>query len=304
MLLENITLFRAIVRQGSLAAAARQTGLSTTTVSERLAALETHYGVALLNRTTRSISLTDEGRTLIDGAQVLLGEVEELESLIKTGAQTLSGPIRISAPIDLGRSGIAPIISAFAEEHPGISVDLLLSDGYVDLVGQGFDIALRFGDIADSTLRTRRLGQFRRVVCAAPGYLETHGRPREPADLQNHNCLTMRFGEMHDTVWKFQSGKKSYQIPVSGNLSVNDGALVRGWALQGYGVILKSELDIRNDLKAGRLVALLEDFSPPPRPIQLLLQPSRARPKRIAALADRITEYFRRADVQAKPTPW
>ncbi|MGB5064580.1 MAG: LysR substrate-binding domain-containing protein, partial [Candidatus Competibacter sp.] len=187
MLLNNIALFLQIVEKGSLTAAGREAGLSSTTVSERLSALEAHFGVVLLNRTTRAISLTEEGRTLVEGAKRVLGEVEDLETRIRLGAQALSGPIRISAPSDIGRTVVAAEINRFLSEHPAISVELLLSDGYVDIVGEGFDIALRFGPVTDSSLRVRSLGQKRRVVCAAPTYLENHGTPKKPVDLKGHN---------------------------------------------------------------------------------------------------------------------
>ena len=168
MLLNNIALFLQIVEKGSLVAAGREAGLSPATVSERLAALEAHFGVVLLQRTTRAIRLTDEGRALFEGAKLVLSEVEELETRIRLGAQTLSGPIRVSAPVDLGRTVVSAEIDRFLFDHPAISVELLLSDGFVDIVGQGVDIAVRFGVITDSSLRVRSLGQKRRVVCAAP----------------------------------------------------------------------------------------------------------------------------------------
>ncbi|CAN0583232.1 unnamed protein product, partial [Ectocarpus sp. 12 AP-2014] len=139
MFLDNLRVFMIIAEKGSLVAAARETGLSTTTVSDRLAALEAHYGVVLFNRTTRSISLTEEGRTLLEGAKSVLSEVADLDTRIRHGAEMLSGPIRISAPVDLGRSIISRAISTFTKENPAVSIELSLSDGYVDLVGQGFD---------------------------------------------------------------------------------------------------------------------------------------------------------------------
>ena len=136
MLLDNLALFLRIVEKGGLAAAGREFGLSPATVSERLTALERHYGAALLTRTTRAISLTDEGRTLVDGARRLLAEADELESRVRLGVQTLSGPVRLSAPADLGRERVVPVVDAFLAEHPGVTVDLHLGDGYVDVVGQ------------------------------------------------------------------------------------------------------------------------------------------------------------------------
>ncbi|UWQ52278.1 LysR family transcriptional regulator (plasmid) [Leisingera caerulea] len=289
MLIDNIRLFLMIAEKGSLVAAGRELGLSATTVSERLAALEAHYGVVLFNRTTRSISLTEAGRTLVEGARLVLGEVDDLDARIRHGAQTLSGPVRVSAPVDLGRSILSDVVADFAAEHPAISVELSLSDGYVDIVGEGFDIALRFGAVTDSTLRIRSLGEFQRIVCAAPSYIAAHGAPQEPGDLAQHNCLVMRFGRTLDNVWRFGSGKAQQAVTVRGNKTVNDGWLVRQWALAGQGIILKSELDVAGDLKAGRLVALLEDYLPPPNPLQMMFPPGRAQPRRVRVLAEAIS---------------
>lgn len=162
--------------KGGLAAAGREVGLSPATVTERLATLEAYYGATLLTRTTRAISLTEEGRLLVAGARRLLAEAEELESRIKLGTETISGPIRLSVAEDLGRTHIVPIIDAFLTEHPNVTVDLHLSDGYVDLVGQGFDFAIRHGVLVDSSLRSRSLGTNRRLVCASPAYLEEKAR--------------------------------------------------------------------------------------------------------------------------------
>ena len=286
MLIDNIRLFQTIAAKGSLVAAAREAGLSATTVSERLAALEAHYGVVLFNRTTRSLSLTDEGRTLLDGAKVVLAEIDDLDSRIRLGAETLSGPIRISAPVDLGRSAVSDVIADFTQQHPAISIELSLSDGYVDIVGQGFDLALRFGAVTDSSLRLRNLGHFRRIVCSAPAYLERKGTPRKPADLLHHNCLVMRFGTTLDNVWRFGAAQSAEEVTVRGNKTVNDGYLVRQWALAGHGIILKSELDVADDLRTGRLVALLEDYIAPPNPLQLMFPPGRSQPRRVRAMAD------------------
>ncbi len=288
MLLDNIALFLQIVEKGSLVAAGREVGLSSTTVSERLAALEAHFGVVLLNRTTRAISLTEEGRTLVEGARQVLGEVEDLETRIRFGAQTLSGPIRISAPSDIGRTVISAEINRFLSDHPAISIELVLSDAYVDIVGQGFDIAVRFGQVTDSSLRVRSLGQRRRVVCAAPSYIEAHGAPRNPFDLKNHNCLVMRFGMNLDNVWRLGPNAMKQIVTVRGDRVANDGALVRQWCLAGYGIILKSELDVGPDIRAGYLLELLPDYAPPATPVQMLFPPSRAQPRRVRALADRL----------------
>jgi molybdenum-dependent DNA-binding transcriptional regulator ModE len=201
MILDNLALFLRIVEKGGLAAAGREVGLSAASVSERLVALEKYYGAALLHRTTRAISLTDEGRLLVQGARRLLAEADELEALIRLGVEKISGPIRLSAPIDLGRSYLVPILDAFLAEHPEVTIDLNLTDGYVDLVGQGQDLAIRYGELADSTLRVKRLVENRRIVCASPAYLETRGAPQHPGDLVHHECLVMRYGLTTDRDW-------------------------------------------------------------------------------------------------------
>jgi DNA-binding transcriptional LysR family regulator len=287
MLLENLQLFLVIAERGSLIGAARETGMSSTRVSERLAALEAHYGVVLFNRTTRSISLTEEGRILEKGAKSVVREISDLDALIRFGAETLSGPIRISAPIDLGRSIVSNVIAAFTQENPEVSIELSLSDGYVDMVGQGFDLAIRFGKINDTSLRIHSLGNFQRLVCASPCYLQKHGAPKKPGDLTRHNCFVMRFGVNLDNVWEFGSGSKRQRIQVSGNRIVDDGSLIRSWALAGEGVVLKSELDVRDDISDGKLVSLLEKYLPPPTPLQLMLPPARSQPRRVSALAEK-----------------
>lgn len=182
------------------------------------------------------------------------------------------------------------VISSFTAEHPAISIELLLSDGYVDIVGQGFDLAMRFGTVTDSTLRTRNLGYFRRIVCAAPSYIAAFGAPQTPADLTQHNCLIMRFGTTLDNIWRFETEKEPQTVTVRGNKTVNDGSLVRKWALEGHGIILKSELDVAADLKSGALVALLEEYSFPPNPLQMMFPPGRAQPRRVRALAKSLSE--------------
>ncbi len=293
MLIDNISLFLLIVEKGSLAAAAREAGLSPTTVSERLAVLEAYYGVVLLNRTTRSISLTEEGRVLFEGARTVLSEVEELDSRIRTGATTLSGLIRVSAPEDLGRHVISGAIAGFQAEHPSIAIDLHLSDGYVDIVGLGIDLAVRFGAICDSSLRVKHIGSRKRILCASPAYLGTNGAPEVPADLRDHNCLLMRFGQNIDNTWVFLQGDVNHAVTVSGNLIANDGALVREWALEGRGIALKSEFDSADDIRKGRLLALLPEFEPPGSPLQILFPPSRAQPRRVRVFADYLIKTIR-----------
>jgi DNA-binding transcriptional LysR family regulator len=291
-LIDSLALFVRIVERGGLAAAGRDMGLSPAIVTERLAALEAHYGARLLNRTTRSISLTDEGRLLQDGARKLVSDAADMEARIKLGVDRLSGPIRISAPNDLGRHRIAQIIDVFMITHPQISVELLLSDGYVDLAGQGIDLAVRLGNLSDSSLNAVRLGANRRIVCAAPAYLKRHGIPLAPRDLLTHNCLLMRFGLGLDREWAFTEAGKTSTVIVNGNRIANDRGLVRQWCLQGHGVALKSYWDVKEDLRAGRLQALLSPFANPASAIHVLYQGGSSVSKRVRALIDTLVHGF------------
>jgi DNA-binding transcriptional LysR family regulator len=292
MILDNLALFLRIVEKGGLAAAGRELGLSAASVSERLVALEKYYGAALLNRTTRAISLTDEGRLLVQGARHLLAEADELEALIRLGVEKISGPIRLSAPIDLGRGTIVPILDAFLAEHPEVTIDLNLTDGYVDLVGQGQDFAIRYGELADSTLRVKRLVENRRIVCAAPAYLATGGTPQHPDDLVHHECLVMRYGLTTDREWPFLIDGKERRVIVQGHRIANDGELVRVWCRNGLGVARKSRLDVEADLKTGNLVEVLQDFSSGDTGLQIVYPATQAQSKRVRFLIERIAKVF------------
>ena len=288
MLIENLALFLLIVEKGGLSAAGREAGLSPTSVSERLAALEKHYAATLLTRTTRSISLTDEGRLLVDGARRLLADAEHIESSIKLGTDHISGLIRLSAPVDLGRNHIVPILDQFLEENPEVSVDLNLTDGVLDLAGQGIDFAIRYGALPDSTLRVRKLSEGRRVVCASPAYLRAHGEPQHPAELAQHPCILMRFGNNIHREWQFRSDGRSFKVSVSGRRIANDGDQVRQWCLAGHGLCIKSYIDVREDLNTGRLIEVLQAYSLPGVDLQIVYPSGHALPRRVKLLMDKI----------------
>ena len=183
---------------------------------------------------------------------------------------------------------VSEAINGFLDQHPGVRIELILSDGYIDIVGEGVDLALRFGPTDDSTLRVKGLGTSRQVLCAAPAYIATQGAPTVPADLKKHNCLVRRYGQKLDNIWRFSRDATKQIVTVSGDRVANDGALVRQWGLKGYGVIQKLELDVGPDIQAGRLVELLPDYTLPPMPCQILYPPARAQPKRVRAFADHL----------------
>lgn len=294
MLLDNLTLFLKIVEKGGLAVAGRDMGLSPATVSERLTALESYYGATLLKRTTRAIHLTEEGRLLVDGAKRLLAEAEELEARIKLGVNTVSGPIRLSAPADLGRHRIAPLIDDFLARHPAVNIELILSDQYSDMIQSGLDCAIRFGDLDSSTLKVKKIGESRRVVCAAPSYLATHPAPISPCDLEQHNCLIMRFGQKLDNEWPFHIDGRKCKILVKGNRIADDGGQVRNWCLAGHGIAYKSNWDVKDDIAAGRLVALLEEFATTASQIQIVYPQTAVMPHRVRLFIDFLADGLTR----------
>ncbi|MDO3444965.1 LysR family transcriptional regulator [Agrobacterium sp. V1] len=300
MLLDNLSLFLRIVEKGGLSVAGREAGLSAATVSERLASLEAYYGATLLTRTTRAISLTEEGKALVDGARRLLAEAEELESRVRHGVDVISGPIRISAPEDIGRRLLLPIIDTFLDEHPAVTIDLNLTDGNLDLVGQGIDFAIRHGLLADSSMRARSLGENRRIVCAAPSYLQENGTPEHPDDLAQHDCIIMRFGQNLDREWPFVIDGAMRKVAVRGRRVVNDGGVVRDWCRQGRGIALKSIRDVDADLASGTLVELLADFAAGSTALQIVYPPSAVQPRRVRMLIDRIAKALSTVHI-AKP---
>lgn len=296
-IVDSLDLFIRIFERGGLAAAGRDLGISPAVVTERLSALEAHYGARLLNRTTRALSLTDEGRLLLDSARQLVSDANDIEARIKLGVNQLSGFIRLSAPIDLGRNIISDTVNTFIEAHPAVSVELHLSDGYVDLAGQGIDLAVRLGHLKDSSLNAVRLGANRRIVCAAPSYLQQHGTPKTPSDLSQHNCLLMRFGSGIDREWAFNEDGSIRMVMVSGNRVTNDGSLVRQWCLQGYGIALKSYWDVKDDIAQGRLLALLTDYAPADNSVQVVYQGGKNIPKRVRALIDALIVAFSQVSI-------
>ena len=260
--LGDIELFVKIVRHKGLAAAGREQGLSPASATARLNRLEENYGVRLLNRTTRSVTLTDEGRVFYESCARILADINQAEETLTTGQSALAGSLKITATIDLGRSVIAPLLNKFVRENPNVSVHLTLIDQVVNLVEGGYDLAIRYGSMQDSNLIARKLADNRRMLCASPEYLEKNGHPRTPDDLKNHDCVGMVREEQHLRHWYFvRNGVRSSQV-LNMVMSSNDGHQIRQWALDGLGIALKSYWDVRTDLASGRLVSLLEEYNP------------------------------------------
>jgi len=260
--LGDMNLFVHIVKNGGLAAAGRELGLSPASMSARLNALEARYNTRLLNRSTRHVSLTETGKEFYDACLNILADVNEVETNLLGAQGVLSGTLRITAPSDLGQQHIMPVLSTFIEKHPEITPHLHLSDDLISITEKSFDCAIRYGELADSNLVARKLAESYRVLVASPDYLKKKGTPKRLQELEKHDCLIMTRGIEPLTHWHFHSKDKAEIITIKAKRSCNDGALIRRWALEGAGIALKSYIDVADDLKADRLVSLLENTKP------------------------------------------
>jgi DNA-binding transcriptional LysR family regulator len=251
----DMVVFVHVVETGSLSAAARDLHLSVAVISRRLSRLEERLGVRLANRTTRTLSLTEEGAAFHARCVRILGDIEEAETEVTRGRDTATGLLRVTSSFAFGRRRLAPLLHEFRQLHPGLQIHLDASDGFANLVESGYDLAIRFGALADSNLIVRQLAPNVRVICAAPTYLERHGRPDAIEDLLRHDCVI--YGNPPMDNWRFADGSS---IRVKGTLSANDGDVAHAWALQGAGLVLKSIWDVDQDIRAGRLEVVLSSL--------------------------------------------
>jgi DNA-binding transcriptional LysR family regulator len=257
--LQEMTVFSKVVAAGSLSAAARELGLSPALVSRRLAALESRLGVRLVNRTTRSLNLTVEGSRYYDACTRVLAEIEEADAEVSAGRVEAQGALKVALPASFGHQHVAPLVPQFAARYPKVQLALSLSDRSVNVMDEGFDVAVCIADLQDSSLAARKLAPNRRVVCASPAYLAAHGMPRTPEDLAKHNCLvTSDFAAS----WEYKAPDGgSAAVRVQGRYSCDNWEVLREWSLAGLGVALKSTWDVYRQLQDGSLIALLPGYA-------------------------------------------
>ncbi|MDG9882364.1 LysR family transcriptional regulator [Pseudomonas sp. GD04058] len=263
----ELAFFIQLVRLGSLAATARELNLTPPAVSKRLAQLEQRLGVRLLNRTTRSISLTAEGELYLVNAQRIVGEIEEMERQVSSSRAEPKGLLRVNAPLGFGRTHVGPAISSFVQRHPEVEVQLQLTDRPINLPDDAIDVAIRFGDLPDSRLIARKIASNRRRLCAAPAYLARCGTPETPRDLANHHCIVLRQNDAAFGSWRLSRGKQAESVKVRGGLSTNDGEVALNWALEGHGILMRAEWNLARYLRSGELVEVLGDYETPPADI-------------------------------------
>jgi DNA-binding transcriptional LysR family regulator len=292
--LSDLEFFVQLVKQGSLAALARELGVTPPAVTARLAQLEKRLGVRLLNRTTRRISVTHEGELYLATGARLLAELQELEQSVSSSRAVPKGLLRVNATFGFGRRHIAPAVVEFARRFPEVEVQLELTDRSLNLADKAFDIGIWFGTIPDSRMVARRIVSNRRLLCAAPGYITVHGAPATPRDLQTHRCIVLRESDTAFGTWHFTRGSRQETVKVRGTLSTNDGETGVLWALEGFGILMRSEWDIHAHLAAGRLVPVLKDWALPSGDV-FAVYPERANlSAKVSAFIDFLAEWFRR----------
>lgn len=259
-LASSLEFFVLLARHRNLSTVARLLDLTPPAATKRLAQLEARLGVRLVNRTTRSISLTPEGETYLHYATRILADVREMEEVVSSSGSVPKGLLRINATLGFGRTAIAPIVSEFAAQHPQVEVQLDVTDRPIDLVESGVDLGIRFGALPDQRLVARRVLSNRRFLCAAPRYLARHGTPASLRDLASHQCIIHRQNEDAYGVWRFTRDGRAETVKVHGALSSNDGDIVLNWALDGHGILVRSEWGLAKYLESGRLRVVLPEF--------------------------------------------
>ncbi|QIG96483.1 MULTISPECIES: LysR substrate-binding domain-containing protein [unclassified Bradyrhizobium] len=298
---DDIRFFTAIATARSLAAAARALDVTPSAVSQRLQGLEQRLGVQLVSRSARRLTLTDEGELLVLRGGALLDEATELTEALQARRGTISGHLKILAPLGFGRRYIAPVVAAFRSRHPDVSVELELSDRPGRAAAGAWDVMIHIGALTDSTLRLLRLAPNERYLCASPAYLKRRGTPASPQNLRGHDCIALRENEEDVTLWRFSRRRAAAApdvIRIEPMLSSNDGEVVKAWALADHGLIVRSEWDVAEDLACGRLARVLPNHRLPPADIVALLNPGRSgRARRTQAFVEHLRATL-------SPPPW
>jgi DNA-binding transcriptional LysR family regulator len=314
--LKQLESFVSVATRGSLTAAAKAEGVAPAIMGRRLDALEERLGVKLLVRTTRRMSLTHEGSAFLEDCQRLLVDFANAEASVSAGGVKASGHLRITAPAGFGRRHVAPLVPKFRELHADVTISLNLSDRVVDVAGEGFDCAVRVGEMPDSSLVSVRMADNRRLCVASPAYLQRHGTPKHPTDLARFDCLTLSSdasqtrgwafrvprnapGRQHEGVLTDAAGDGDYEVihlKPGGPLDCSDGQVLHDWCLDGYGIAWRSTWEVEAEIAAGRLVAVLSAFDAPPNGIYAVFPQRKHLPLRVRLWIDFLKHSYGQPD--------
>ena len=295
--------FVSVATRGSLTAAAKAEGVAPAIMGRRLDALEEYLGVKLLVRTTRRITLTHEGSAFLEDCQRLLADVANAEASVSAGGVKATGHLRITAPAGFGRRHVAPLVPLFRDLHPDVTISLNLSDRVVDLAGEGYDCAVRVGDLPDSSLVSVRMADNRRLCVATPQYLQRRGTPLHPGDLTQHDCLTLSSDASQTRGWAFRvplpgggGASEVVHLKPGGPLDCSDGQVLHDWCLAGWGIAWRSTWEVETEIATGRLVAVLEEFAAPPNGIYVVFPQRKHLPLRVRLWIEYLKHHYARPD--------
>ena len=290
--LKQIESFAAVASKGSLTAAAQAEGVAPAVIGRRIDALEERLGVKLLVRTTRRLTLTHEGSAFLEDCQRILADIANAEASVTAGGVKASGHLRVTAPAGFGRRHVAPLVPKFLALHPDVSLSLNLSDRVVDIVNEGFDSAVRVGDLPDSSLVSVRLADNRRLCVAAPSYLKRAGTPTHPSELMRHECLLLSSDASQTRGWAFRVDGEVTHLRPGGRLDCSDGQVLHAWCLQGLGLAWRSTWEVEQQIASGELQEVLAEFAAPPNGIFAVVPQRRHLPLRVRLWIDFLKHSF------------
>ncbi len=309
--LKQMESFVSVATRGSLTAAAIAEGVAPAIMGRRLDALEARLGVKLLVRTTRRITLTHEGSAFLEDCQRLLADVANAEASVSAGGVKASGHLRVTAPAGFGRRHVAPLVPRFRELHADVTISLNLSDRVVDIAGEGYDCAVRVGDMPDSSLVSVRLADNRRLCVATPQFLQQHGTPQVPQDLARFACLVLSSDASQTRGWAFRVPRNApgrhqeggapaaeaketevIHFKPNGPMDCSDGQVLHDWCLAGYGIAWRSTWEVEAEIQAGRLVEVLADYAAPPNGIYAVFPQRKHLPLRVRLWVDFLKHHY------------
>lgn len=299
--LKQIEAFVDAVEKGSLARAALEQHITPAMLGRRIDALERRLGVKLLHRTTRHLTLTEQGTVFLDHCRKLLTELDVAEKIISEGRHKATGHLIVSAPASFGRRHVAPHAPAFLAANPEVQISFNLTDQVVDLVREGYDVGIRIGGAIDPNFVAVKLANNRRVVCGTPAYFAKHGIPRKLEDLSQHNCLAFNLQGGQQRGWYFQKNGKPVTVKVKGNLDCNDGELLHRWALEGLGLGWRSTWEIQPQLETGELITVLDEYALPDYNIMAVYLQQRHLPAKVRFFIDALKTIYLQPGYWSQP---